>query len=159
MLLAETVLATSALRHSRVRMRTSRRVLHVSVRHICLKHGVPIGFLGSAFAQRRSKAWHCAAPLLWLRLPNTCHRIHHWSRPFLFHTAAPVQTLPLLLTRKFSCRHAEAALRSATASLPQAPSRFVAQAFLHSALPNYSWCGRAGSGVPFLGTAAARRTT
>lgn len=27
-----------------------------------------------------------------------------------------------------------------------------------SASPNFSWCGRAGSGVPFLGIAAARRT-
>ena len=157
LLLAKTVRATSSLRHSRIHGRIPRRVFQVSVRPICLKRPVPIGLQGSGFAQQPSIAWHRAAPLAWLRLPKPSHRIRYLSRPFLFQAAAPAQTLPLLLTHEFGCRHAEAALRCATASLPQAPSRFVAQAFLRSAVPNYSWCGRAGSGVPFLGTAAARR--
>jgi hypothetical protein len=153
------VLATSSLRHSRIHTRAPRRVVHVSARRICLKRRVPIGSRASGFAQQPSIARHRVAPLPWLRLPKPCHRIRHWSRPFLFHTVAPNQTLPLLLTHEFGCRHAEAALRCATVSLPRAPSRFAAQVFLQSAMPNYSWCGRAGSGVPFLGTAAARRTT
>ena len=42
-----------------------------------------------------------------------------------------------------------------------APSRFVAQTLLREPPPgtfDYSWCGHAGSGVPFFGNAAARRT-
>lgn len=153
------MIAASTLRHSRMHRHAPRRAMQVSARRNCSETRVPIGFQASGFAQQPSIAWRRAAPLVWLRRPKPCHRIRHWSQPFLFHTAAPAQSPPLLLTHKFGCRHAEAALRSASASLPQAPSRFVAQAFLHSASPNYSWCGRAGSAVPFLGTAAARRTT
>ncbi len=159
LLLAETVFATSALRHSRIHGQTPRRALQVSARRNCPERRVPIAFQASGFAQEPSLAWRRAAPLVWLRLPKTCHRIRHRSRPLRFHAPAPAQTRSLLPAHELGCRNAQVALRCTIASLAPAPPRFVAQAPLHSASPNYSWCGRAGSGVPFLGTAAARRTT
>jgi hypothetical protein len=57
------------------------------------------------------------------------------------------------------CRRAQVALRCTTASFSHASSQLVAQAVLRKPLPKCSWCGRAASGVAFLGTAVARRTT
>ena len=153
------MLAIASLRHFRLSAHSQRRVARVSVRRICSPRRVDIGSQARGFAQVRPFAWHRAAPLRWLRLPKPGHRIRHWSRPFLFQAAASSQALPLLRTHKLGCRRAEVAILCATASLPHALSQLVAQAPLHSALPNNSWCGRAGSGVAFLGTAAARRTT
>ena len=152
------MLATSSLRHSRIRTRTPRRVLHVSHRRICLERRVLIGSQGSGFALQSSIAWHRAAPLLWLRLPKPSHRIRHWSRPFLFQAAAPAQTPPLLLTHKFGCRHAKVALRCTTDSFPLASSQLVAQALLHRPSPNYRWSGQAGSTVPQSTIVAACRS-
>ena len=124
-----------------VKQRTSslhrtRRASRVNLRRNCLERRVPIDCQASGFAQEPFLAWHRAAPLLWLRLPKTCHRIRYCSQPFRFHAPAPAQTRSLLPAHQFGCRNAQVALRCAIASLAPASPRFVAQAPLHSASPN-----------------------
>jgi hypothetical protein len=158
LLLANTVLATPTLHHSRMHGHDPRCASRVSARRSCLARRIPIGFTVGSFAPWRSISWHRGAPLVRLRLPQPGGRIRPWLPRSPSHTSTRAHTVSLLRTRAFGCWRAPVALRCAIVSLPHAPSRFVAQAPLHEASPNYSWCGRAGSRVPFLRIAAARRT-
>ena len=150
---------TYSLRHSRARMHAPRRASCVSARGMCLKRHVAIGSQGSGFVSTASIfVPSCRAALVasFAEMLQSCSAS---ATAGLSHAAATTQTLSPPLAHPRGCRHTQVALRCTTVSLFLAPSRLVAQAPLHRALPNNSWCGRAESGVAFLGTAAARRTT
>ena len=152
--------ATYSLRHSRIHMHAPRRVLRVSVRRISTERRVAIGSQGSGFVSTPSIfVPPCRAALVASAIETLQPCSASATAAVLPYAAATTQTLSPRLAHPLGCRRAQVALRCITPSLPHVPSHLVAQPPLHRPLPNNSWCGRAGSGVPFLGTAAARRTT
>ena len=159
MLLVETVFTTYLLRHSRIRVHAPRRAMRVSVRRMCLERRAAIGSQGSSFVQQPSIfVPSCRAAVV----ASFAEALQSCSAPaatVLSQAAATAQTLSPPLAHPLGRRHTPFVLRCTTDSLPLAPSRLAAPAHLRRAVPNNSWCGRAGSSVAFFSTVAARRTT
>ena len=160
LLLVETVFTTYSLRYSRSRTQAPRRVSQRNFRRICPQSRVVIGSQGSGFAKQPSIfAVPCrAAPVASAtEMSQSCSASA--AGAVLFHAVASTQTRSLRLARPLGRRHTPLGLRCITDSLPFAPSRLAAPAHWRRAVPNNSWCGRAGSSVAFFSTVAARRTT
>ena len=79
MLLAETVLATSTLRHSRIREHAPRRASRVNARCICPERRIPIGFQGSGFARQPSV---CKAQCRAAKVASVAETLPPYSRLF-----------------------------------------------------------------------------
>ena len=147
-------------RYSRISVHAPQRAMRVSMRRIWLERRAAIGSQGSGFVQQPSVfvPW-CRAALVasFAEALQSCSASA--AGAVLLHAAASTQTPSLRLARLLGRRHTPLVLHFTTDSLPLAPSRLAAPAHLRRAVPNNSWCGRAGSSVAFFNTVAARRTT
>ena len=158
--LVETVFTTYLLRHSRIRVHAPRRAMRVSVRRMCLERRAAIGSQGSGFVKQPSifnSRYRAAPEASATETLQSCSASA--AGAVLLHATASIQTPSLRPARPLARRHTPLVLRCTTDSLPLAPSRLAAPAHLRRAVPNNSWCGRAGSSVAFFSTVAARRTT
>ena len=134
---------TYSLRYSRFRAQAPRRVSQVNCRRICPQCRVVIGSQGSGFVKQPSifNGWCRAAPVT-----SATETLQSCSASaagaVLLHARASTQSLSLRLTHPLGRRHTQTALRCTANSLPPAPSRLVAQARLHRAVPNRRWSGQ-----------------
>ena len=159
LLLVETVFTTYSLRHSRIRVHAPRRAMRVSMRRMCLQRRVAIGFQSSGFVKQPSMFnGRCRAAPVASATETLQSCSASAAGAALLHAAASTQSPSLRLTHPLGRRHTQAALRCTTDSFPPAPSRLVAQARLHRAVPNCRWSGQAGSNVPQSTTVAACRS-
>ena len=150
--------ATCSLRHSRIRMQALRRVLHVSVRRMCLKRRVAIGSQASGFVSTPSIFVPSCRAALVASFAEMLPSYSASAAAVLLHATATTQSLSPLLAHPLGCRRAQGALRCITPSLPHAPALFVAQSLVHGPLPNPRWSGQAGRNVPQSTIVAACRS-
>ena len=141
--LVETVFTTYSLRHSRIRVHAPLRATRVSARRMCLERRAAIGSPGSGFSQQPSIFnGQCAAAPVASAIETLQSCSASAAGAVLLHARASTQSLSLRLTHPLGRRHTQTALRCTANSLPPAPSRLVAQARLHRAVPNRRWSGQ-----------------